>query len=78
MANANCLQPTRFGGGGGVVAEIFRGLQGVVAEFFFPLTAITDPKFVLIELVFCPNNLDSLPELMSASCPDWGGGQLPP
>ena len=31
MANANCLQPTRFGGGG-VVAEIFRDLQGVVTE----------------------------------------------
>ena len=28
MANANCLQPTRFGGGGGgVVADIFRDLQ---------------------------------------------------
>ena len=53
MANANCLQPTRFGGGGGgVVAEIFRDLQGVVAEFF-QLTAITDPKFVLIKHVLC-------------------------
>ena len=34
MANANCLQPTTFGGGGGVVAEIFRDLQGVVADIF--------------------------------------------
>ena len=36
MANANCLQPTTFGGwggGGGVVAEMFRDLHGVVAEF---------------------------------------------
>ena len=44
MASANCLQPTRFGGGG--VVEIFRDLQGVVAE-------ISDPKFVLIKYVLC-------------------------
>ena len=30
-------------------------------------------------IVFCPNNIDSLPELMSTNCPNWGGGgQLPP
>ena len=27
--------------------------------------------------MFCPNNVDSLPELMSTNCPNWGG-QLPP
>ena len=56
---------------------------GVVAELF-PLTAVTDPKFVLFKhhltciIVFCPYNVDSLPECMSINCPNWGGGQLPP
>ena len=27
--------------------------------------------------MFCPNNVDSLPEFMSTNCPNWGG-QLPP
>ena len=29
--------------------------------------------------MFCPNNVDSLPEFMSANCPNWGGAApLPP
>ena len=28
-------------------------------------------------IVFCPNNVDSLPELMSTKCPNWGGATAP-
>ena len=28
--------------------------------------------------MFCPNNVDSLPEFMSTNCPNWGGGGCPP
>ena len=46
---------------------------------------VTPPETYLSQLrgvnqtciVFCPNNVDSLPELMSTNCPNWGG-QLPP
>ena len=62
MADANYLQPTRFGGGG-VVAYIFRELQGVVADFF-PLSAITYPKFVLIKHVLC------FARIISTLCPN--------
>ena len=41
--------------GGGVVAEIFRDPYSVGAEFF-PLTAVTDPKFV-----FFPVNYGNRP-----------------
>ena len=66
--------------GGGVVAEIFRarfGGGGIVAEFF-PLTAVTDPKFVLFKHVL------SFARIMSTLCPNVCrqtariGGQLPP
>ena len=82
-----------FSGGGGVVAEIFPGSIFCGVAGFFPLTAVTDPKFVVFSvnsrnrpsirviktcIVFCPNNVDSLPEFMSTNCPNWGGGQLPP
>ena len=96
MANTNCLQPSKFGGGG-VVAEIFRDLQnptafggggGVVAEMFSDLQGVVAEIFPVNNrpyirvnqtcIVFCPNNLDSLPELISTSCPNWGGGQLTP
>ena len=58
----------RFGGGGGVVAELF------------PLTAVTDPKFVLYNHVLC------FARIISNLCPNYcrqtarigGGGQLPP
>ena len=44
----------------------------------FPLTAVTDPKFVLFKhIVFCPNNVDSLPECMSTNCPHWGAAAPP-
>ena len=86
--------PNGFGGGGGVVAEIFRDpysvggrrrnfprpirwAGGVVAEFF-PLTAVTYPKFVLFKHVLC------FARIMSTLCPNVcrqtariGGGQLP-
>ena len=80
--------------GGGVVAHIFRDPysvggggssrnfprpnQWVVAELF-PLTAVTDPKFVLFKHVFC------FARILSTLCPNVcrqtariGGGQLPP
>ena len=38
--------PNGFSGGGGVVAEIFRDPYSVGVAEFFPLTAVTDPKFV--------------------------------
>ena len=28
--------------------------------------------------VFCPNNVDSLPECLSTNCSNWGGGSYPP
>ena len=66
--------------GGGVVAEIFRDpysvARGVMAELF-PLTAVTDPKFVLFKHVLC------FAPIMSTLCPNvcrqtariGGGGQ---
>ena len=27
--------------------------------------------------MFCPNNVDSLPEFMSTNCPNWGGAAAP-
>ena len=51
------------------------------------VTFVTLPETYLSKLrgvnqtciVFCPNNVDSLPEFMSTNCPNWGGGrQLPP
>ena len=82
MANANCLQPTsRFGGvGGAVVAEIVRDFQGVVAGIC-SVNCNNIPLLIRVNqtcIVFCPNSLDSLPELMSTNCPNrGGGGQLP-
>ena len=76
--------PTSMGGGGQT--------EFCVAEFF-PLPTVTYPKFGFFHvnssnrpkirvshtcIVFCPNNVDSLPEFMSTNCPNWGGGQLPP
>ena len=49
--------------GGGVVAAIFRDLQGVVAELF-PLAPITDPSFVLIKYVLC------FSRIISTLCPN--------
>ena len=74
MANANCLQPTRFGGGG-VVAEMFRDLQRVVVAEVFFVKCNNRPSIRVNQtcIVFCPDNLDSLPELMSTNCPNWGG-----
>ena len=71
--------PNGFGGGG-VVAEIFRDpysvggggrnfprpirwAGGVVAELF-PLTAVTDPRFVLFKHVLC------FARIMSTLCPN--------
>ena len=81
-----------FSGGGGGSSRnfpwsIFSRAEGSSAGFpsspesgtVFPLTAVTDPSIRVIQtgFVFCPNNVDSLPELMSTNCPNWGG-QLPP
>ena len=63
---------------GGVVAEISSDLQGVVADIFS--VNCNNRPYIRVNqtcIVFCPNNLDSLPELMSTNSPNWGG-QLPP
>ena len=61
MANATWVQPTRFGGGG--------------SSRIFSVNCNNRPDIPVNQtcIVFCPNNLDSLPELMSTNCPDWGG-----
>ena len=80
-------------GGGGVVAEIFRDPYsaggGVVAEIFldpysvgcrnFSVNSSNRPSFRFFSsvFVFCPNNVDSLPEFMSTNCPNWGGNCPP-
>ena len=65
--------------GGGVVADIFRARfgGGVVAELF-PVTAVTDPKFLLFEHVLCFARimLTLCPNVLSTNIPNWGG-QLP-
>ena len=80
-----------FSGGGGSSRNFPGSIFCGVAEFF-PVTAITDPKFVFFSvkcsnipqirvfktcIVFCPNNVDSLPEFMSTNCPNWGGSCPP-
>ena len=52
---------------------------GVVAESF-PLTTVTDPKFVLFKHVLCfaRNNVDSLPECVDKLPELGGGGSCPP
>ena len=76
--------------GEGVVAKIFRDPYSVGCQNLFPLTLVTYPKFVFFFpltavtpvfqtcIVFCPNNVASLPEFMSTNCPNWGGGNCPP
>ena len=63
--------------GGGVVADIFRARfgGGGVLTAFFPLTAVTDPKFGLFKHVLCFARVMSTlwPEFMSTNCPNWGG-----
>ena len=66
--------------GGGVVAYIFRarfGVGGVVAEFF-PLTAVTDPTFLLFKHILgfarimstlCPNVCRQTPRIGGATAP---------
>ena len=60
------------GGGGGVVAENFRDPDSVGCQNFFPLTAVTDPEFMLFKHVLC------FARIMSTLCRIGGGGQLPP
>ena len=45
----------------------------------FSVNCSNRPSIRVIQtcIVFCPNNVDKLPELMSTNCPNWGG-QLPP
>ena len=56
---------------GGVVAEIFRDPYSVGWQ--------NRPYIRVIQtcIVFCPNNVDSLPEFMSTNCPNWGGAAAP-
>ena len=73
-----CSRTDSVGWGGGVVAEIVRDFQGVVAGIF-PVNCNNRPLLIRVNqtcIVFCPNSLDSLPELMSTNCPNWGGGNL--
>ena len=93
FGGADRVLPEWIQWGGGVVAEIFRGpsIFCGVAEFFpltavtdpkfffFPFTAITDPKFVSFKHVLC------FARIISTLCPNScrqtariGGGQLPP
>ena len=80
-------------GGGGVVAKKFRDPYSVgyqnffrylqeqtLNSCFFPVNCNIRPKIRVIQtcIVFCPNNVDSLPEFMSTNCPNWGGGNCPP
>ena len=65
-------------GGGGSTRNFPGSIFCGVAEFF-PLTAVTDPKFVLFKHVLC------FARLISTLCPNScrqtariGGGQLPP
>ena len=65
--------------GGGVVAEIFRDPYFVGWQCFFPLTAVTDPKFVLFKHVLC------FARIISTLCPNScrqtariGGAAAPP
>ena len=67
--------PNGFGGGGGVVAEIFR------RRLPHPIRGGGSPlNLCVIQtcIVFCQNTLDSLPELMSTNCPNWGAAAPPP
>ena len=70
--------PNGFGGGGGVVAEIFRD-QYSVGWQNFSVDCSSRPSIcvILTCIVFCLDNVDSLPEFMSTNFPNWGG-QLPP
>ena len=69
--------------GGGVVAQIFRHLperarfsggRGGGSGRIFSVNCSNRPSIRVIQtcIVFCPNNVDSLPELMSTNCPNWG------
>ena len=55
------LESARFGGGG--------------SGRIFSVNCSNRPSIRVIQtcIVFCPNNVDSLPELMSTNCPNWGG-----
>ena len=65
-------------------SQFFDGRRDLVA---YPMNAslVTLPETYLSKLrgvnqtciVFCPNNVDSLPELMSTTCPNWGGATAP-
>ena len=59
--------------GGGGSSRNFPGsiFCGVAKKI--PLTAVTDPKFVLFKHVLCLARIVStLPEFMSTNCPNWG------
>ena len=61
-------------------------------QFGFQLLPVVNVSFVTLPetylsklrgvnqtcIVFCPNNVDSLPELMSTNCPNGGGGNCSP
>ena len=46
----------------------------------FPVNSSNIPSIRVIQtcIVFCPNDVDSLPEFMSTNCPNWGGGATAP
>ena len=67
-------------GGGGGSSRIFPGSMLCGVAEFFPLTTVTDPKFVLFKHVLC------FARIMSTLCPNScrqtaridGGGNCPP
>ena len=67
-----------FCGGGGGSSRNFSGIHilwggRIFSEFmFFPVNCVIQTC-----IVFCPNNVDSLPEFMSANCPNWGAAAPP-
>ena len=71
---------SKFSGGGGTSRNFQRPIRwGVVAEFF-PLTAVTDPTFVLFKHVLCYARIKSTlcPNVCRQTARIGGGGQLPP
>ena len=71
--------------GGKVVGDIFRGpcapdsVGGGVMAAFFPLTAVTYPKFVLYNHVLCfARIMSTLSELYCRQTARIGGGNCPP
>ena len=66
----------RWGGGS---RQKFSEIHILWGGRFFSVNCSNRPENRVIQtcIVFCPNNVDSLPEFMSTNCPNWGGGCPP-